>query len=47
MDTMGERYNSKFNVETNTSNALSLFVRDSGAAEIINAKKSRLIEVVN
>lgn len=46
MDTMGERYNSKFNVETNTSNALSLFVRDSGAAEIINAKKSRLIDEI-
>lgn len=46
MDTMGERYNSKFNVETNTSSALSLFVRDSGAAEIINAKKSGLIDEI-
>ena len=41
---LGARYNNKFNIETNTSKYLSLFLRDDKAINYLNNKKKIIIE---
>ena len=43
---LGERYNRKFNVETECLNKLSLFVHDQRAADLLNARKKELTETI-
>lgn len=45
-DDLGERYNSAFNVETQFSIELSLFVHDQRAVDYINGKKTILLEEI-
>ena len=44
---LGERYNSKFNVETEFSDELALFVHSNRAVDYLNSKKKVLIEDVD
>lgn len=44
---LGERYNSKFNVETGFSDELALFVHSNRAVDYLNSKKKVLIEEVD
>jgi hypothetical protein len=44
---LGERYNRVFNVDTEASDEISLFVHDQKAAEYLNAKKTRLLKETN
>lgn len=41
---LGQRYNDRFNVETQTEAKLNLFLRNDSAAAIINARKQETIE---
>lgn len=43
-DELGERFNQNFNVETDFSTELSLFVHDKKAADFLNAKKNTLLK---
>ena len=43
-DLLRERFNRQFNVETESSDELSLFVHDNNAAAYLNAKKSQLLD---
>lgn len=43
---LGERYNCYFNVDTESSMELSLFVHDQHAVEYVNKKKERLLEEI-
>lgn len=43
---LGERYNCGFNVETESSMELSLFLHDQQAVEYVNKKKERLLEEI-
>lgn len=47
LDELGDRYNRNFNVETTSSNELSLFIQDQGASECLNAKKAKLLDSIN
>lgn len=46
-DNLGERYTPDFNVNTNASFMLSLFVRDNRSVRYINEKKKNLLEWIN
>lgn len=43
-NTLGERFNREFNVETETSKKLSLFARNQNAIQYINRKKEKLLQ---
>jgi|GEM_PF-341746 len=45
-DLLRERFNRQFNVDTRSSDELSLFVHDNNAATYLNAKKSQLLEQI-
>ena len=47
IDTLGERYNANFNIDTNSSHQLSLFIHDDRALKYLNGKKQRLLEKIN
>lgn len=44
LDSLGKRYNSLFNVDTEAQNNLSIFLREPEGISIINAKKRELLE---
>ncbi len=44
---LGRRYNDEFNIETNTSRYLSLFLRDDKAINYLNSKKKKTIEDID
>lgn len=46
-DDLGERYNRRFNVETEFLDELSLFVHDQRAADYLNAKKKELLDEID
>ena len=46
-DELGERYNRAFNVQTNISDDLSLFVHDKSAASYLNNKKEKLLNKID
>lgn len=46
-EVLGERYNPDFNVETEFSKELSLFVHDEEAANYFNAKKDKLLKSIS
>lgn len=46
-DDLGERYNRKFNVETDFLDELSLFVHDQRAVDCLNTKKKELLEEID
>ena len=43
LDSLGPRYNKRFNIDTTTGTNISLFSQDHGAVAYINAKKERAI----
>lgn len=45
-NTLGERFNREFNVETETSKKLSLFARNQNAIQYINRKKEKLLQKI-
>lgn len=45
-DLLRERFNRQFNVDTRSSDELSLFVHDNNATAYLNAKKSQLLEQI-
>ena len=45
-DELGERFNSSFNVETDASRELSLFLHNQQAADILNFKKRTLLDEI-
>lgn len=47
LDELGERYNRDFNVVTEFSDELSLFVHDRRAAEYLNGKKTDLLNEIS
>ena len=47
LDALGDRYNRHFNVETTSSDELSLFIHDQRASEYLNAKKANLLDTIN
>lgn len=47
LDTLGDRFNAEFNVDTDYSLHLSLFVHDESAVDYINKKKQQLITAID
>ena len=45
-DELGERFNNRFNVETDASRELSLFLHNQQAADILNLKKRTLLDEI-
>lgn len=44
LENLGNRYNARFNISTETEDNLLLFLKDSNAAQSINARKHQVIE---
>lgn len=47
LDNLGQRYNSKFNIDTEAKRKLSLFLRDNEGIKELNNKKKDAIEYLN
>lgn len=47
LDELGERYNHDFNVRTEYSDEISLFIHDRRAAEYLNGKKTNLLNEIS
>ena len=46
LDNLGKRYNARFNIDTEAQRQLSVFLKNDECVEILNKKKSDLIEVL-